>query len=82
MEKKVLMTDKQEWTAPQCKVYGDVEALTLNPGGPGGRGRPAALVQVVPAVQNAARNVVAAIAGVLLADLLFNQNTFSDLLKC
>ena len=38
MEKRVLMTGKQEWVAPQCKVYGDVEALTLNPGG--GRGGP------------------------------------------
>ena len=38
MEKKVLLSGKQEWAAPQCKVYGDVEALTLNPGGPGGRG--------------------------------------------
>ncbi len=38
---------------------------------------PAALevLEVPAAVQNVARNVVVAIAGVLLADLLFNQNT-------
>ncbi len=40
MGKKVLLTGKQEWVAPQCKIYGDVEALTLNSGGPGGRGGP------------------------------------------